>query len=291
MDREFDPYIKELFVHMQPKSYLNQKLNEFGVKYQLGKGAYAVVYAAEDLEGISGRKNKLVALKIPTDQKKSYKKQMAEAEFLMELDHPGVVKVYAIEFNRLHNIFFFVMDILEGKDLEEIIDLAGFQPLPPKNTERIISQMLDVLKYFSDKNIVHRDIKPANFIIDNNDGGLTLTDFGFANYLDKLDPKSLRAGTLYYMPPEQLDGKPTPASDVWAAGVILYRMLTGRLPFNAGAEPELMRLIREEEPQPVKELNPNAPDHLVQICEECMRKNPEERYNFTYDFTAQAFPS
>jgi len=270
---------------MQTKSYLNQKLNEFGVKYQLGKGAYAVVYAAEDLDGISGQRNKLVALKIPTDQQKSYKKQMAEAEFLMELDHPNIVKVYSIEYSRLHNIFFFVMEILEGKDLEEIIDLAGFQPLPPKNTERIISQILAVLKYFKKMNVVHRDIKPANFIVDNETGKLTLTDFGFANYIDKLDPKSLRAGTLYYMPPEQLDGKPEPASDVWAAGVILYRMLTGRLPFNSKNEAELIKLIREEEPQPIKELNPNAQDHLVEICEKCLQKDPKERYSFEHEFS------
>lgn len=266
---------------MQPHSYLNKKLNEFGVKYQLGKGAYAVVYAADDLEGISGQKNKLVALKIPTDQKKSYKKHMAEAEFLMELDHPNIVKVYSIEYSKLHNIFFFVMEILEGKDLEEIIDLASFQPLPPKNTERLITQILDILRYFKEVNIVHRDIKPANFIVDYETGKLTLTDFGFANYVDKLDPKSLKAGTLYYMPPEQLDGKPEPASDVWAAGVILYRMLTGRLPFNAGAESELMRMIREDDPTPVKELSPKAPDHLVEICVHCLKKDPSERYNFS----------
>jgi serine/threonine-protein kinase len=272
-------------VSLQPKSYLNQKLNEYGVKYQLGKGAYAVVYAAEDLQGISGHKNKLVALKIPTDQGKSYKKQLAEAEFLMELDHPNVVKVYSVEFNRLHNIFFFVMEILEGKNLEEIIDLAGFQPLPPKNTERIISQMLDILKYFKSKNIVHRDIKPANMIVHNETGRLVLTDFGFANYMGKLDPKSLRAGTLYYMPPEQLDGKPEPASDVWAAGVILYRMLTGRLPFNAGSEQELIRLIRNEEPVNVLELRPNTPPWLAEIAMACIKKDPTERYDFSYDFT------
>jgi len=269
---------------MQPHSYLNQKLNEFGVKYQLGRGAYAVVYAAEDLQGICGQKNKLVALKIPIDQKKSYKKQMAEAEFLMALDHPGIVRVYSIEFNRLHNIFFFVMEILEGKSLEEIIDLACFQPLPPKNTERLISQILAVLKYFKEKNIVHRDIKAANFVVHNETGRATLTDFGFANYIDKLDPKTLRAGTLYYMPPEQLDGKPEPASDVWAAGVILYRMLTGRLPFNAGNEQELIRLIRQEEPLPVKDLNAKAPDHLVEICSACLIKDPTLRYNHSYDF-------
>jgi serine/threonine protein kinase len=272
---------------MQPKSYLNQKLNEFGVKYQLGKGAYAVVYAAEDLEGISGQKNKLVALKIPTDQKKSYKKQMAEAEFLLELNHPNVVKVYSIEFSKLFNIFFFVMEIVAGRNLEEIIDLAGFQPLPARNTEIIAGQMFSVLKYFRDKNIVHRDIKPANMII-TQEGRLVLTDFGFANYMDRLDPKSLRAGTLYYMPPEQLDGKPEPASDVWGAGVILFRMLTGRLPFNAANELELIRLIRQEEPQPVKELNPNAPDHLVQICGECLRKDPKERYDFTHEFASRS---
>ena len=269
---------------MQPQTFLNQKLNEFGVKYQLGKGAYATVYAAEDLEGISGKVNGLVALKIPTDQDKSYKKQLAEAEFLMELDHPNVVKVYSIEYSRLHNIFFFVMQILEGKNLEEIIDLAGFTPLPLKNTERIISQILSAMKYFDEKNVCHRDIKPANFIIHNDTGHLTLTDFGFANYQDKLDPKSPRAGTLYYMPPEQLDGNPTPKADVWGAGVILYRMLTGRLPFNAPVEAELIRLIREEEPQPIKELNPNAPDHLVEICGLCLKRDLDERYKFTHDF-------
>jgi serine/threonine-protein kinase len=269
---------------MQTQSFLNMKINEFGVKYQLGKGAYATVYAAEDLEGISGKLNGLVALKIPIDQQKSYKKQLAEAEFLMELDHPNVVKVYSVEFSRLHNIFFFVMEILEGKDLEEIIDLAGFQPLPPKNTERIISQILSAMEYFKEMNVCHRDIKPANFIVHNETGHLTLTDFGFANYQDKLDPKSLRAGTLYYMPPDQLDGKPTPKSDVWGAGVILYRMLTGRLPFNSGSEAELIRLIRMEEPTPVKDLNPKAPDHLVEICELCLKKDPAERYDFTYKF-------
>lgn len=273
---------------MQPKSYLNQKLNEFGVKYQLGKGAYAVVYAAEDLQGISGHKNKLVALKIPTDQGKSYKKQMAEAEFLMQLDHPNIVKVYSIEYSRLHNIFFFVMEILEGKSLEEIIDLAGFQPLPYKNTERIISQIFDFLKYFKEKNIVHRDIKPANMIVHNETGRLVLTDFGFANYVDKLDPKTLRAGTLYYMPPEQLDGHPEPASDVWAAGVILYRMLTGRLPFNASSEHELIHLIRHEEPANIMELRPNTPPHLADICMKCLAKDPRERYDFSYDFTKSA---
>jgi serine/threonine-protein kinase len=196
-----------------------------------------------------------------------------------------VVKVYSVEYNKLHSIFFFVMEILEGKDLEEIIDLAGFQPLPHRNTERIISQIFEFLKYFKSKNIVHRDIKPANMIVHHETGRLVLTDFGFANYMDKLDPKSLKAGTLYYMPPEQLDGKPEPASDVWAAGVILYRMLTGRLPFNAGAEGELIRLIRNEEPTPVLELRPNTPPHLAEICMQCLKKNPAERYDFTFDWT------
>jgi len=270
---------------MQPKSYLNQKLNEFGVRYQLGKGAYAVVYAAVDLQGISGQKNKLVALKIPTDQTKSYRKQMAEAEFLMSLDHPNIVKVYSIEYSRLHNVHFFVMEIVEGRSLEEIIDLAGFQPLPLKNTVKYISQIFDICKYLGSKNIVHRDLKPANMIVHPETGRLVLTDFGFANYVDKLDPKTLRAGTLYYMPPEQLDGKPEPASDVWAAGVILYRMLTGRLPFNAPTEAELIHKIRNEEPQNILELQPKTPQFLVDICMQCLNKNPRERYDLSYDFS------
>jgi serine/threonine protein kinase len=268
---------------MQQDKFLNQKLGNFGIKYRLGKGAFASVYAAEDLSQNTAAHKTLVALKIPTNQDRSYRKQLAEAEVLKDLDHPNIVKVHSIEYDRPFNVYFFVMELLKGKSLEEILYLKGKEPCLNAFTEKIIGQLFNSLEYCAKMNMLHRDIKPANLVV--LDGDLVkLTDFGFAGTEGELDKKTLKAGTLYYMPGEQLSGKPELASDVWAAGVILYRMLTGSLPFISADEKELMKKIREEDPTPVKELNPNAPDHLVEICNECLKKEPSERYKFTHKF-------
>jgi len=263
--------------------FMNQKLNNYGIKYRLGKGAFATVYAAEDLSKNTTAHKTLVALKIPINQNISYRKQLAEAELLMELDHPNIVKVHSIEYNRQFNVFFFVMELLKGKPLEEILYLKGAEPCDNGFTEKIIAQIFSSLEYCAAKNMLHRDIKPANVVVLNADH-IKITDFGFAGIFEDLDKRTLRAGTLFYMPYEQIQGKPELASDVWAAGVILYRMLTGRLPFVAADEKELIKKIKEEEPTPVKDLNPKAPDHLVEICNECLKKDPAERYKFTHDF-------
>jgi len=268
---------------MPQDKFLNQKLTHFGIKYRCGKGAFATVYAAEDLDQDTAAHKTLVALKIPTNQNISYRKQLGEAELLMELDHPNIVLVHSIEFDRQFNVFFFVMELLKGKPLEEILYLKGNEPCMFDFTEKIIGQLFNALEYCAGKDMLHRDIKPANINIEAGDV-VKVTDFGFAGLYNNLDKRTLRAGTLLYMPHEQIDGHPELASDIWAAGVILYRMLTGKLPFVAGVEKELIQKIKEEEPVPIKELNPNAPDHLVQVCEECMRKDPAERYKFTHKF-------
>ncbi len=268
---------------MNHDPYLNQKLNNYGIKYRLGKGAFATVYAAEDLNRNTMASKTLVALKIPINQNISYRKQLGEAELLMELDHPNIVKVHSIEYDRPNNVFFFVMELLKGKDLEEILYLKGGEPCDYKFTEKIIGQVFSALQYCVGKKMLHRDIKPANIVVLDGDQ-VKITDFGFAGIFENLDKRTLRAGTLYYMPYEQIHGEPELASDVWAAGVILYRMLTGKLPFISADEKELIQKIREEDPVPVKELAPKAPDYLVKVCEECLIKDPKERYKFTYDF-------
>jgi serine/threonine protein kinase len=274
--------MKEVFV-MQHDQFLNQKLNNYGIKYRLGKGAFATVYAAEDLSRNTSAHKTLVALKIPLNQNISYRKQLAEAELLMELDHPNIVKVLSIEYDRVFNVFFFVMELLKGKPLEEILYLKGKEPCDNAFTERIISQLFSALEYCAERNMLHRDIKPGNIVVLENNH-IKVMDFGFAGMFGELDKRTLRAGTLYYMPHEQIGGKPELASDVWGAGVILYRMLTGQLPFIAPDEKELIQKIKEEDFAPIKELNPNAADHLVAICNECLIKEPSERYKFTYKF-------
>lgn len=254
--------------------WLNQRLGDYGIKYRLGQGAFATVYAAEDLKA-AGDTKKLVALKIPLNERANIKKALAEAELLYELDHPHIVRVYAIEFERTSNIPFFVMELVEGKPMEEILDLNQ-APLAPRLAKHLIIQLLEALAYLESQGMMHRDIKPANILM-TQDYTIKLTDFGFAVRKDELNPRNAHAGTLYYMAPEQLDGQPEYASDRWAAGVMTYLMCTAKLPFLATTEEELRRKIKEEEPVPITDLNPNADPELVELVASLLQKDPAAR--------------
>jgi serine/threonine protein kinase len=260
--------------------YLNQKINNYGVKYRLGQGAFATIYAAEDLSKSTSHEKCMVALKIPLNKDENYKKNMAEAELLLGLNHPNIARCYSIEMDRRENIFFFVMEIIKGKDLNEIIDLAG-GPMPSKQVEHIGRQILDACKYMGKNYIVHRDMKPANIVIlDEPYGWAKIMDFGLAiNTLD-WNGKGAQAGSLLFMAPEQCEGKPEPASDIWGIGVIMYKMLTGKAPFLASSEPEIRQRILEDEPTPILEIIPNSDPKLVELIDKCLIKDPKERYKF-----------
>ncbi|MBU1022677.1 serine/threonine protein kinase [bacterium] len=260
--------------------YLNQKINSYGVKYRLGQGAFATIYAAEDLKKSTSQKKFMVALKVPLNKDENYKKNMAEAELLKGLNHPNIARCYSVEMDKRENIFFFVMEIIKGKDLGEIINLAG-GPMPANQVEHIGRQLLDACKYMKKNFIVHRDMKPDNVVLlDEPYGWAKIMDFGLAiNTLD-WDGKGAQAGSLLFMAPEQCKGKPEPASDVWGVGVIMYKMLTGKSPFLAASEPEIRTRILEDEPTPILEMLPNADPKVVVLIEKCLIKDPKERYCF-----------
>ena len=260
--------------------YLNQKVNHYGIKYRLGQGAFATIYAAEDLEKSNSQQKTMVALKIPLNKDENYRKNMAEAEMLLGLDHPNIVRCYSIEMDRRENIFFFVMEIVKGKDLEEIITLAG-GPLSNKEVEHYGRQLLDACRYMKKNNIVHRDMKPANVVVqDNSRGQLKIMDFGLAINLPEWDGKGRRAGSLLYMAPEQCAGEPTYASDVWGVGVIMFRMITGRTPFMAHSEEELINNITNNDPPDILSMNPKADPKLVDLITKCLAKDHTQRYNY-----------
>ena len=265
---------------MATDKYLNQKINSYGIKYRLGQGAFATIYAAEDLEKSTPQHKHMVALKIPLNKDENYKKNMREAEMLLGLEHPNIARCYSIEMDRRENIFFFVMEIILGKDLDEIINLFG-GPMPSKDVEHIGRQLLDACKYMKKNYIAHRDMKPANVVIlDEPYGWVKIMDFGLAiNTLD-WDGKGARAGSLLFMAPEMCKGKPEPASDVWGVGVIMYKMLTGKAPFLAHSEPEIEQRILDDKPQPIEELIPNADPKLIELINKCLIKDPKERFNF-----------
>ncbi|MEO7992887.1 MAG: serine/threonine-protein kinase [bacterium] len=259
---------------MAADKWLNQKLNDYGIKYRLGQGAFATVYAAEDLKK-GGDAKHLVAIKVPLNERANVRKALAEAELLYELEHPNIVKVHAIDFERTENVPFFVMELVDGKPMEEVLDLNQ-APLSPRLAKHIIIQLLGALAYLEKNDVMHRDIKPANILM-TQDYTVKLTDFGFAIRPESLTARNALAGTLYYMAPEQCDGKPEFASDRWAAGVMTYFMCTSKLPFLASTEEELKRKIREDEPTPILELNPAADPELVTLVESLLQKDPALR--------------
>ena len=154
----------------------------------------------------------------------------SEVDILSNLDHPNIVKY----FGTFEDEFFIhiVMEYLKGHDLDRIISLKNYTGLDEKNMCQIIQQLLKALAFIHSKNIIHRDIKPENILFSNkrNYSSLKLIDFGLATF-EKHDNKSV--GTPCYMSPETIDGNSTPLSDMWSVGVIVYQMITGKLPFES----------------------------------------------------------
>ena len=152
----------------------------------------------------------------------------SEVNILSNLDHPNIVKY----FGTFEDEFFIhiVMEYLKGHDLDKIISLKNYTGFDEKNMCQIIQQLLKALSFIHSKNIIHRDIKPENVLFSNkrNYSSLRLIDFGLATFL-KEDNKSV--GTPFYMSPETIDGNSTFQSDIWSVGVIVYQMITGKLPF------------------------------------------------------------
>ncbi len=170
----------------------------------------------------------------------------SEVTILSNLDHPNIVKYFGTfeDENYIH----IVMEYLKGHDLDKIIALKKYTGFDEKNMCQIIQQLLKALSFIHSKNIIHRDIKPENILFSDkkNYSSLKLIDFGLATF-SKQDHKSV--GTPFYMSPETIEGNSTILSDVWSVGVILYQMLTGKLPFESNEKDnsELYNKIKNED--------------------------------------------
>ena len=194
----------------------------------LGNGTFGKVRLYRD----RNYKDLLFAIKtlkkegIPTYQFNLLK---SEVYILSNLDHPNIVKYFGTFEDEYY--IHIVMEYLKGHDLEKIISLKNYTGFDEKNMCQITMQLLKVLSFIHSKNIIHRDIKPENILFGNkrNFSSLKLIDFGLATFSQQ-DNKSV--GTPFYMSPETIDGISTPLSDMWSVGVIVYQMITGKLPFE-----------------------------------------------------------
>jgi serine/threonine protein kinase len=243
---------------------------------QQGSGGMAVIYKATDLA--LGR---TVAVKILrpslTNDPEFLKRFRQEARNVANLSHPNIVTVHDV--GQDGNTHYIVMEYIDGEDLKRLVRATA-----PFSIDRALSITIKIcagVGYAHRAGLVHADVKPQNVLVTENDN-VKVTDFGIAQALTATKPRERQRvvwGSPHYFSPEQAQGEaPTPASDVYAIGIVMFEMLTGRLPFVGADQQELaMAHIRETPPNP-SDLNPNVPVHLDRILQKVLSKEPASRY-------------
>jgi serine/threonine-protein kinase len=250
--------------------------NRYLILEQLGKGGMAIVYRARDT-----MLERSVAVKV---LRESYSRDPAflerfrqEAKAAANLSHPNIVTVH--DFGLDSGQLFIVMEYVPGTDLKTLIKQRG--RFTPEEAVPLLIQACAGIGYAHRAGLVHCDVKPQNMLV-TPDMRLKVTDFGIARALSTIHPQEQSDviwGSPQYFSPEQASGAaPSPASDVYSLGVIMYEMLTGSLPFHADTAAELAHLHIEAQPVPVAEMLPNISPVLEQILNKVLSKEPSQRY-------------
>ncbi|MGH2521329.1 MAG: protein kinase domain-containing protein [Anaerolineales bacterium] len=258
---------------MSSDPLLNQRYKLVG---PLGAGGMALVYKAQDLS--LGR---LVAVKILREtlihDPEFLARFQQEARAAANLAHPNIVTVH--DFGRDGGRYYIVMEYIEGKDLKALIKEGSAFKL-----ERALDLTIQIcagIGYAHRAGLVHCDVKPQNILV-TADGRVKITDFGIARALATLVPGETTDvvwGSPQYYSPEQAAGEtPTPASDVYSIGVVMYEMLAGRLPFVASTQPQLAMMHLRDEPPLLSLFNPSIPNTLERIIHKVLAKEPSARY-------------
>ena len=236
----------------------------------------AMVYKARDQI-----LNRYVAIKILRDEfttdEEFIKRFSIEAQSAASITHPNIVSVFDV--GNEGNLYYIVMELIKGKTLKEIIVEEG-TALPWKWSTNIAIQIASALEMAHKNNIVHRDIKPHNIII-TEDGIAKVTDFGIAKAVSNSTITAFGStiGSVHYFSPEHARGGFTDAkSDLYSLGVVMYEMLTGKVPFDADTPVSVALKHMQEEAVPPIEINPNIPKSLNEIILKAMRKDTTLRY-------------
>lgn len=249
--------------------------NRYEIINRIGNGGMATVYKAKDIT-----LNRFVAVKVLreefTTDAEFIKRFNIEAQSAASLAHPNIVSIFDV--GQEDNIYYIVMELIQGKTLKEIIDEDGV--LPWKWSLNIAIQIASALETAHKHNIIHRDIKPHNIII-TEDGVAKVTDFGIAKAVSNstITAFGTTIGSVHYFSPEHARGGYTDAkSDLYSLGVVMYEMLTGRVPFDADTPVSIALKHMQEEPiEPIK-LNPSIPYSVNKIILKAMKKDTNLRY-------------
>ncbi len=261
------------------------KLGRYDLIRVLGRGAMGLVYEARDpnLDRRVAIKTILVE-NLSDEAAAEYEVRFrTEARSAARLQHPNIVSVY--DSDRDLDIAYLVMEFIEGDDLKYHLDRGSVYTL--EQTLGIMRDLLSALDYAHQQSIVHRDIKPANLLMEAS-GRVKLTDFGVAriqNSGEATRTQGTMVGTLKYMSPEQIQGHPVDArADLFAAGIVLYQLLTGKRAFDAETDFALIQQVISHEPVAPSQINPQLPPALDAVVARALAKSRNQRYA-----TAQAF--
>ncbi len=259
--------------HKDP--YIGKMLdNRYEILERIGTGGMAIVYKAK-----CHRLNRLVAVKILKSdlaQDEDFRRRFnAESQAVAQLSHPNIVSVYDV--SKGGDIEYIVMELIDGITLKQYMEKRG--QLNWRESLHFITQIMRGLSHAHSRGIVHRDIKPQNVMV-LRDGSVKVADFGIAcleNAAQTLTQEAL--GSVHYISPEQARGDRTDArSDIYSAGVVLYEMLTGRLPFEGDSAVSVAIQHLSSVPLAPREINPDIPEQLELICMKAMAPDLEKRY-------------
>jgi class 3 adenylate cyclase/predicted ATPase len=255
----------------------------FGDRYALGpllgRGGFGTVYRAHDR-----RLSRDVAIKASRPRSADPDQLLREARSLAQLRHPGIVTVHDVAVTPTCCLV--VSELLRGPSLARWLE--GRRP-EPAEAVRIVAAVADALAHAHERSIVHRDVKPSNVVFAEDDRP-ALVDFGLAlSDLDVAAERGLVSGTPAYMSPEQAGGRghrPDGRTDIYGLAATLYAVLCGRPPFRGLSSADVLRQVREDEPQPVRQLRPDVPPEVEAVILKGMAKNPGDRYTTAADFAA-----
>jgi serine/threonine-protein kinase len=260
---------------------------DYAVTGELGRGGFAVVYLVEDL-----RKRRHLALKVLRRElllsHVLVKRFRREIELASRLSHPNILPV--IFAGEAQGLAYYAMPRVKGKTLKEVLRTRGKFPVP--EAVRLLRDVASALAHAHERGVAHRDIKPSNVMLDP-DGRPLILDFGLARALAAAEGSTLTVsgeiiGSPQYLAPEQAagDGNLDHRCDVYNWGLLAYELLAGRPAFDGESVQEVLYKQVVEEPAPLRELRPDAPQGIVEVVERALRKNREERWQRMDDVVA-----
>lgn len=264
---------------------MQERIGTFLLLKQIGRGAMGVVHLAQE-ESL----NRRVALKLLSPElscdPKFVERFKREAQSAATLKHPNIVQIYS--FFQDKERFCFAMEYVKGQTLRDFMESNG--PLPWAEALRLTLQIAKALEHAHARGVVHRDVKPGNILLEEETARIVVTDFGLSRVLtdSRLTRDGEVLGTPEYMSPEQIEGKELDGrTDLYSLGIVLFELLTGRLPFVAEKPVALLRMHMDQEAPQAHLLEKKVPRDAGMLCHKLLAKAPENRFDNASDLCVE----